>query len=486
MFSCALEVPLFLCCVRKSSFWSPLHSSFSSDLNNSGEQHVFCYLNVGCELGIRQRSATQRQCNGKSHCGRSGHWRQDRHLAEREPSLGLRTASSNLPVSKPQHLQYGGMGRLNISFHDLDRAEASSIHPKRLLARETPATSLEFWRTNAAWTQVSLKNATSCTSWFSLAAATNQVHCPDSSRLVRRKDSGSVRSRFPSSCRDSGSGCERDLVRSEFNATEKKKKEMDKECFVSPRCTPQLYGHQRARDRLSLGAGSTTPTSPVHAVPFQPRFLRSLPILLSRADRLSLRGSRAASVRSCSQTSSSASSSPLSERTICVPVGWFRERVHFHLTNSRSFRLKPGVCHDHCRSSSAPALLNVFSHGGYAGVRLGEARNPGPAAHERDRVAEERIARQRRINELCDSVPGSQDSITRGVQKLQLTDTRLMETALPAPAPPPMPNSRRPSKPRARQQQEYLRCAQCGPDPEALKGATDHGLMLHMVQKHGG
>ena len=27
--------------------------------------------------------------------------------------------------------------------------------------------------------------------------------------------------------------------------------------------------------------------------------------------------------------------------------------------------------------------------------------------------------------------------------------------------------------------------AQCGPDPGAFRGATDHGLMLHMVQKHG-
>ena len=34
--------------------------------------------------------------------------------------------------------------------------------------------------------------------------------------------------------------------------------------------------------------------------------------------------------------------------------------------------------------------------------------------------------------------------------------------------------------------QEYLRCARCGPDPAAFKGATVHGLMLHMVQKHGG
>ena len=44
--SCFIRVrPRFFCCVRKSFFWSPLHSSFFSGLNNSGEQHVFCYFN---------------------------------------------------------------------------------------------------------------------------------------------------------------------------------------------------------------------------------------------------------------------------------------------------------------------------------------------------------------------------------------------------------------------------------------------------------
>ena len=58
-----------------------------------------------------------------------------------------------------------------------------------------------------------------------------------------------------------------------------------------------------------------------------------------------------------------------------------------------------GTSHDFCQSSPALAPLNDLAHGGYAGVRLGEARNPGPATHERDRAAEERNARQRRVNE---------------------------------------------------------------------------------------
>ena len=43
-----------------------------------------------------------------------------------------------------------------------------------------------------------------------------------------------------------------------------------------------------------------------------------------------------------------------------------------------------------------------------------------------------------------------------------------------------------PPQARPRQQpREYFRCAQCGPDPSAFRGASDHGLMIHMVQKHG-
>ena len=53
-------------------------------------------------------------------------------------------------------------------------------------------------------------------------------------------------------------------------------------------------------------------------------------------------------------------------------------------------------------------------------------------------------------------------------------------------APPPMPNSERPPQARAKQQpREYLRCAQRGSDPSTCTAVSDHGLVLHMVQKHG-
>ena len=101
---------------------------------------------------------------------------------------------------------------------------------------------------------------------------------------------------------------------------------------------------------------------------------------------------------------------------------WYHERASIHFTVARSFQLKSGVSHDLFQSSPVPAPLNDFAHG-YASVRLGEARNPGPATHDRDRAAEQRNARHKRINEAGDSVPGSQDSRVRRVQNLQLGDT---------------------------------------------------------------
>ena len=49
-----------------------------------------------------------------------------------------------------------------------------------------------------------------------------------------------------------------------------------------------------------------------------------------------------------------------------------------------------------------------------------------------------------------------------------------------------MGNSRRPRRPK-QLLKEYLRCAQCGPDPAAHKASSEKGLLvLHTGQKHGG
>ena len=67
----------------------------------------------------------------------------------------------------------------------------------------------------------------------------------------------------------------------------------------------------------------------------------------------------------------------LSAHGFCSNGVWCRRRDYFHLTISRSLRLKAAISHDQCRSSSVPAPLNEFSHAGFAGVRLGKVRNTG-------------------------------------------------------------------------------------------------------------
>ena len=109
------------------------------------------------------------------------------------------------------------------------------------------------------------------------------------------------------------------------------------------------------------------------------------------------------------------------------------------------------------------------------------------ATHERDRTAEDRIARQRRINEAGDPVPGSQDPLTRRAQTLQLSDTLATQTALPASAPlADAQLSETCSDVGATAATGMLSlCSMCSRS-RSLRGATDHSFMLHMVQKHGG
>ena len=90
-------------------------------------------------------------------------------------------------------------------------------------------------------------------------------------------------------------------------------------------------------------------------------------------------------------------------------------------------RLKTDDNHESGQSSSAPALLNNLGNGGYAGIRVGEA-------------AEQPLANHSRINEAGDSVPSSQDSVTKAVQNLRISDYPTASAALSAPPPPTMVN----------------------------------------------
>ena len=91
----------------------------------------------------------------------------------------------------------------------------------------------------------------------------------------------------------------------------------------------------------------------------------------------------------------------------------------------------------------------------------------------------------RRINEAGHSVPSSQDSVTRCVQNLRVSDSPAAPAALPASPPSTIRNSRKPPRPKL-QPWKFLRCAQCGPDPAAHMTSTDGGLVQLVGQKHGG
>ena len=126
------------------------------------------------------------------------------------------------------------------------------------------------------------------------------------------------------------------------------------------------------------------------------------------------------------------------------------ERVTVHWSVLHSLQLKTDDSHESGQPSSARALLNGLSHGGYGGIRVGEAENPGPATHDR------------RINEAGVSVPSS-----------------LRSTCSTSGSASPDRNSRRPLRPKP-QLKEYLRCAQCGRDDAVHKASTNGALMQHM------
>ena len=209
---------------------------------------------------------------------------------------------------------------------------------------------------------------------------------------------------------------------------------------------------------------------------------------------LLLRGKRTRSYREsryCSSTHLQPHTCQLSHAHIQGAHGWCSRTVwhggnfEFYLSTCRNLRFKLWLAHVVRLTNSTELIaldvtLEEPPHGGCAGVRLGEAQNPEPAAHERD-VAGEPCVRRTRINDAGDAAPGSQFSITRRVQNLQLTGTPPAQPTRTGRAPQPMPNSRRPTPPRSRHQRDNFRCARCGSDPEAYIGSTDSGLAQHMA-----
>ena len=81
----------------------------------------------------------------------------------------------------------------------------------------------------------------------------------------------------------------------------------------------------------------------------------------------------------------------------------------------------------------------------------------------------------------CGRRPATSPGVIAGAQEtnLRISDSSAAPGALPASPPSTMRSSGRPPRPK-QQPREYLRCAQCGPDPAAHMASTDGGLVQHM------
>ena len=137
--------------------------------------------------------------------------------------------------------------------------------------------------------------------------------------------------------------------------------------------------------------------------------------------------------------------------------------------------------------SLARALLNTQGRGGESTLEsVSVKRRTQDLPHTPETgLTEQPNATHRRINEAGDSVPSSQDSVTRAVRNLRISDSPATLAALPAPPPSTIRNARRPPRPKQKPR-DYLRCAQCGPVADARWALTDGGLMQHVGQKHEG
>ena len=138
------------------------------------------------------------------------------------------------------------------------------------------------------------------------------------------------------------------------------------------------------------------------------------------------------------------------------------------------FQVERKVCDVQAWTACLPPPMGVWEsegphRGGYAGVRLrGKPDTQGPPISKETSPLEPH-ARQTRMNEAGDAVPGSQDSITRGVPSMQLVDTQV---AQPVPPSVTSPSSMR--RPGQQSRRLFLQCARCGTHPQAYVGNSDH------------
>ena len=161
--------------------------------------------------------------------------------------------------------------------------------------------------------------------------------------------------------------------------------------------------------------------------------------------------------------------------SLLVCMTWHSAQFNFSLFTCCSLRLKSELPFS-IIGLSHWASLEEPSRGAHAGVRVGGAQNPGPVPHERVQkhaALAEHASAKHETQYLAARTRSREEFRTCSCQILQQRRP-LVET---------QPNSRRPTPPRSRQR-DYLRCAQCGSDPEVCTRNSDYGLMLRMFQKH--
>ena len=132
----------------------------------------------------------------------------------------------------------------------------------------------------------------------------------------------------------------------------------------------------------------------------------------------------------------------------CVSVQWCDITSEFQFNAGRSTGLKNQSAHvvEWTVSTKlfARGVTSQEPHqGGYAGVRLEKCRTQGQPNTKEITQKKNASARRTSINEAGDAVPGSQDSITRGVQNLQLADVPAAQPASPPKSVPTMCSVRR-------------------------------------------
>ena len=153
-----------------------------------------------------------------SHPGCSWAARKDKQFARQVPFLAFRITGSCLLSSQSQHFKYASMGRLGSLLYSWDGKEASPVYQDGSSWKALTTTSSDSWGddrcidTGRFQGRCLLHESVFACRKPPAAVAMHHFRQLDSSRLVRLKNSGPVRSGSLAGDRDFQSGCACDLM----------------------------------------------------------------------------------------------------------------------------------------------------------------------------------------------------------------------------------------------------------------------------------